>query len=91
MSPSDVTIDNELELQRDMHNIPVPREHNQSFRVGDSVRIAMTRRPFKKGYTDQWSEELFVVAEKLCTIPTTDIVNELVEELINGTFYHQEL
>ena len=59
--------------------------------MGDSVRIAMTRRPFKKGYTGQWSEELFVVSEKLRTIPTTYRVKDLVDEQIDGTFYHQEL
>ena len=61
--PSDVTTDDELDLLRDMHNIQVPREPKQSFRVGDSVRITLMRRPFKKGYTGQWSEELFVVSE----------------------------
>ena len=91
MSPSDVTSDDELDLLRDMHNIPVPREHKQSFRVGDSVRIAMTRRPFKKGYTGHWSKELFVVCEKLRTIPTTYRVKDLVDEPIDGIFYHQEL
>ena len=57
MSPSDVTTDDELDLLREMHNIPVPREPKLSFQVGDSVPISMTRSPFKKGYTDQWSEE----------------------------------
>ena len=68
-SPSDVTTDDELDLLREMHNIPVPREPKQSFRVGDRVRISMTRGPFRKGYTGQWSEELCVVSEKLRTIP----------------------
>ena len=90
MSPSDVTTDDELDLLRDMHNIQIPREPKQSFRLGDSVRIAMTRRPFKKGYTGQWSEELFVVPEKLRTIPTTYMVKDLVDEQIDGTFYHHE-
>ena len=35
--------------------------------------------------------ELFVVSEKLCTIPTTYRVRDLVDEQIDGTFYHQEL
>ena len=64
MSPSEVTTDDELDLLRHMHSIPVPREPKQSFRVGDSVRIEMTKRPFKKGYTGQWSEEFIVVSEK---------------------------
>ena len=91
MSPSDVTSEDELYLLRDMHNIPVPREPNQSFQVGDSVRIAMMRRPFNKGYTGQWSEELCVASEKLSTIPTTYRVKDLVDEQIDRTFYHQKL
>ena len=59
--------------------------------MGDSVRIAMTRRLFKKGYTGQWSEGLFVVSEKLRTIPTTYRLKDLDDEQIDGTFYHQEL
>ena len=47
MSPSDVTTNDELDLLRDMYNIPVPREPKKSFRVGDSVCITMTRRPLK--------------------------------------------
>ena len=86
-----MTTDDELDLLREMHNIPVPREHMQSFRVDDSVRIAMTRRPFKKRYTGQWSEELFVESEKLYTIPTTYMVKDLVDEQIDGTFYHPQL
>ena len=83
--------DDELDLLGNMHNIQVPREPKQSLRVGDSARIAMTRKPFKKTYTCQWSEELFVVSEKLRTIPTTYRVRDLVDEQIGGIFYHQEL
>ena len=75
MSPSDVTPDEELDLLRDMYNIPVPRKPKQSFRVGDSVRIAMTK-------------ELFVVSDKLRTIPTMYRVNDLVDEQIDGILYH---
>ena len=87
MSPSDVTTDDELDLLMDMHTIPFQRESKQSFPVSDSVRIAMTRKPFKKGYIDQWSEEIFLVAEKRRTIPTMYRVKDLVEEQIDGTFY----
>ena len=54
MSPSDVTLDDEFDLM-DMYNIPVPRQPKQSFRVGDCICIAMTRRPFKKRHTGQKS------------------------------------
>ena len=48
-------------------------------------------RLFKKGYTGLWSEELYVVSEKLCTIPTTYMVMDLGNEHIDGSFDHQEL
>ena len=89
MSPSDVTT--KLDLLRDMHNIQDTREPKQSFREGDSVCMAMMREPFKKGYTGQWSEQLFVVSERLRTIPTTYRVKDLVDEQIDGTFYYQGL
>ena len=88
---AEVTTDEELELLRYMHNISVPREPKQSFRVGDIVRIAKTRRPFKKGYSSQWSEQLFVVAEKFLTNPTTYGVKDQGDELIDITVYHQKL
>ena len=91
MSLSDVTTDDELDLLIDMHNTPVPREPKKSFRVGNSVCISMTRRPFKKRYNGKWSEKLFVVSEKFSTTPTTYRVKDLVDEQIDGTFYHQEL
>ena len=91
MSQSDVTTDNELNLLRHMHTILVPGEHKQSFRVDDRGGIAMTKRPFKKGYTGQWLEVLFVVVEKLRTIPTTYRIKVLIDKQIDGNFYHNKL
>jgi len=30
--------------------------------VGDTVRLAMNRQPFRKGYLPGWTDELYVVA-----------------------------
>ena len=52
----------------------------------------MTRRQFNNIYTGQWSEKLFVLTEKLRTIPTTYRVKDLVDNPIDGTtLYNQEL
>ena len=56
----------------------------------------MTRRVLKKGYTGQWSEELFVVLEKIRTIPTTYRLKDLVgtsgtrQDLYSGTCIKEE-
>ena len=76
--------DDELDLPRDMHNISVLREHKLPYRTGDSVCIAMTRRPLKGIH---WAMELFVMTDKLHMIPTTYRVKDMANELIDGTFY----
>ena len=49
-------------------------------RVGDKVRIAMQRQPFRKGYLGDWS-----------TTPVMYEVKDLDGELIKGRFYEPEL
>ena len=46
---------------------------------------------FDKGYTPNWTEEVFVVDKVLSTKPVTyEIVDSMGEE-IEGTFYEKEL
>ena len=90
MAPADVTKDDELLLLTNMYTIASPKS-NRSLKIGDSVRIVMTRRPFKKGYTAQWSEEIFKVIEKVKSSPITYRLQDLMNEEIDGTFYIQEL
>ena len=59
--------------------------------VGDTVRISKARRTFKKGYLSQWTEELFTIAKKHHTRPTTFTLRDWNGEELKGTFYAQEL
>ena len=68
-----------------------PSKKSILFKIGDTVRIVMTRMPFKKGYTGHWSEEIFIVTEKVKSIPVTYKLKDLMDENIKGTFYPQEL
>ena len=58
------------------------------FAIGDKVRISKyKRRVFDKGYTPNWTEEVFVVDKVLPTKPVTyEIVDSMGEE-IEGSFY----
>ena len=47
------------------------------FKVGDHVRISIYKNIFAKGYTPNWSEELFVIKEVKNTIPWTYVINDL--------------
>ena len=61
------------------------------FKVGDQVRISNYKNIFAKGYTPNWSEEVFVIKEDKNTAPWTYVINDLNGEKIIGTFYEEEL
>ena len=61
------------------------------FKVGDHVRISKYKNIFAKGYTPNWSEEVFVIKEVKNTVPWTYVISDLDGESIVGTFYEKEL
>ena len=62
------------------------------FSIGDKVRISKyKRRVFDKGYTPNWTEEVFVVDKILLTKPVTYKIVDLLGEEIEGSFYEKEL
>lgn len=64
---------------------------NFKLRIGDHVRIKMSRRPFQKGYEGQWSEEIFKIVESIPRIPPVYRLVDLNSEPIDGTFYEYEI
>ena len=62
------------------------------FRIGDKVRISKYKRKlFDKGFTPNWTEEVFVIDEILHTEPITYRVVDLQGEAVTGSFYEPEL
>ena len=63
-----------------------------TFKIGDTVRISKyKRKTFDKGYTPNWTEEVFVISEIQPTDPITYKIKDLNGEEIKGTFYREEL
>ena len=50
-----------------------------------------TKLFFSKGYTSNWSEEVFVVSRIKNTVPWIFVINDLNGEEIIETFYEKEL
>lgn len=61
------------------------------FNVGDSVRISKYKHVFKKGYTPNWSTEIFTIKKVNNTIPKTYHIEDQRKQAILGTFYEPEL
>ena len=66
-------------------------DNDSKFKVGDHVRISKYKNIFAKGYTPNWSEEVFVIKEIKNTVSWTYVINDLNNEEIIGTFYEKEL
>ena len=66
-------------------------EKDPKFKVGDRVRISKYKNIFAKGYTQNWSEEVFVIRRINNTVPWTYVITELNGEPLAGSFYEKEL
>ena len=79
---------------KDNTYINIDKELNDidpKFKAGGHVRISKCKNIFAKGYTPNWSEEIFVIKEIKNTVPWTYDINDLSKEQITGTFYENEL
>ena len=85
MKPIDVG-DNNKRVYVDEHN-----EKDSRFKVGDRVRISRYKNIFAKGYTPNWSTEIFIVDKINDTVPYTNNLKDLNNEEIIGSFYDREL
>ena len=85
MKPKDVKNDNKR-VYFDEHN-----EKDSRLKVGDRVRISKFKNIFAKGYTPNWSKEIFIVNKINDTVPYTYHLKDLNDEEIIGSFYDREL
>ena len=61
------------------------------FKVHERVRITKYKNIFSKGYTENWSREIFIIDSVLKTNPWTYKIKDLNGEKIIGSFYEKEL
>ena len=66
-------------------------DKDPKFKIGDHVRISKYKNIFAKGYTPNWSEEVFVVSKIKNTVLWRYVINDLNGEKIIGTIYEKEV
>ncbi len=59
--------------------------------IGDFVRISKEDIPFRKGYRQQFTDEIFEILDIATTNPVTYRLKDSTGELILGKFYEKEL
>ncbi|XP_046750602.1 uncharacterized protein LOC124413859 [Diprion similis] len=92
MKPSDVMVANERQLLRQAYGglraIPIKPT---KFRTGVEVRISKFKNVFEKGYTPNWTTEIFTISRVENTHPLTYNLKDYQNQPIAGGFYEQEL
>lgn len=63
----------------------------RKFKIGDVVRISKAKYFFEKGYTPNWTTELFKITKIKITNPTTYLLEDMQGQPIKGGFYQEEL
>ena len=93
MKPSQVNETNERKvLQRIKRNTtPHIKVKNNKLKVGNRVRISKHKITFAKGYTPNWTNEIYTVHRVQPTIPVTYLLKDHTGEVLDGGFYDQEL
>lgn len=95
MRPIDVNVSNEAAILKNiygqMKKTVIKTNKPQKFNVGDYVRISKYKSVFEKGYTPNWSTEIFKIVKILPTNPTTYTLSDLDGSNIRGCFYEYEL
>ena len=85
MKPVDVKDNTCIDFNKEVN------DEDPKFKVGDHIRISKCKNIFAKGYTPNWSEEVFVIKKVKNTVLWTCAINDLNCEEIIGTFYEKEL
>ena len=69
----------------------VRKSASPKFHVGDKVRIRRMKGTFEKGFTPNWTAELFTISSVKATNPTTYTIKDQRGGPVRGSFYEQEL
>ena len=85
MKPKDVGRDNFTEYVEEFN------KKDPKFKLNDRVRISKWKNVFAKGYTSNWSKEIFIISKIKNTVPWTYEIDDLNVERIVGSFYEKEL
>ena len=85
MKPIDVKDNTYIDFGKEVN------DSDPKFKVGDPVRKSKHKNNFAKGYTPNWSEEIFVIKKIKNTVPWAYVIDDLNDEELTRTFYEIEL
>ena len=79
------------EIMSILYSKPLGEYKKPKFGIGDRVRISKYDLLCRKGYTPQFTQELFEIVTIATKKPPTYVIEHEQEEIIRGKLYEKEL
>ena len=90
MKPIDASKRSNENIVRKNYNFKIT-DKKQKFSIDDKVRVSLLKNTFEKGYTSNWSEEIFIIYDIKSPNVHSYHLKDLNGNKIDGTFYQEEL
>lgn len=91
-APIDINKSNEKIAFNNLYKNLFDKPKEEKFLLDDLVRIAKLKKYFEKGYTNNWTNELFKISKIIHSLPNPKYqIADLKGKKILGTFYEKEL
>ena len=90
MKPVDASKKSNENIVRKNYNFEIIT-NKKKFKIGDKVRVSLLKNTFEKGYTSNWSEQIYVIYDIKSSNVHYYYLKDLNGEKLNGIFYQEEL
>ena len=86
MSPLNASKKSSENIVRKNYNFEITNKKPR-FSIGDKVRISLLKSTFEKGYTSNWSEEIFIIYDIKSSNVHYYFLKDLNGEKLDGSFF----
>ena len=90
MKPIDASKKSNENIVRKNYNFEIT-DNKLKFSIGDKVRVSLLKNTFEKGYTSNWSEQIYIIDDIKSSNVHYYYLKDLNEEKLDGMFYQEEL
>ena len=90
MKPIDASKKSNENIVRKNYNFEIT-DRIPKFSIGDKVRVSLLKNTFEKGYTSNWSEQIYIIDDINSSNVHYYYLKDLNGGKLDGTFYQEEL
>lgn len=91
MAPEEVNLKNQKQVWEKLYGGGYPSSKKFKLSIGDQVRVSRIKGKFEQGYLQNWSDEVFVVIQRIARSPPVYKLRDADGENVQGVFYFEEL